>query len=974
MMRTSGRWLEGCGKAGDPGPLIPTSLAGIRKRFAGTSIKIATMPADSTPPILPPAPPFPTASSQVPAPDERRVDIQFAAKDAGLRKDVHDLGLIVGQLLDEQGGAALFGRVELARRAAIDAREGNPEGLRQLDTLPDSLPPDDLQDFIRAFSTYFLAVNLAETVHRIRRRRQYLSDGKHRQPGGLEDTLFELKESGVTLDEIRQCLAILHVDQVLTAHPTEPTRRTILRRQQDIVRRLIDMQNPSLSPRELSADLETIRADITTIWQTEEQPPGARTIAAEHEQMMFFLTDSIYRVIPAIYESLETALAVVWPRQAEAIKLPVMVRMASWIGGDMVGRNEITARMIRETVHRQSLLVLDKYHRECRELAEKLSQGTSRVGVSQALTERIRVYSGHFPNALGITPLRHREMPYRVFLRLVMARLQATYSEGIFPYNGAGELADDLHLIADSLEMHHGRHAGLFAVHRLLRRVETFGFHFVTLDIRQEAQVNRQVVGRYLNEPHWMERTPAYRLERLRRALADNESPTGELDNEARRTVAVFEAIAFCRRRYGERAIGPYIISMAEDIDDVLSVLLLAQWGEVRKHSGSIPLNIAPAFETMHGLEGAADLMARLYAEPAYRQHLQLLDGHQTAMPGIADNNVESDLVSARWNLLKAQRALLDGASNAGVSLCLFHGRGGAIGAGGGKAHVEIGCAPAGAIKAGVRVMEQGEQLASKYGVRAIALRAFDQALAAGIRNMVRPGGPPAASGHADWENALEVMASASRAHYQALVLRSPGFSNYYRLATPADVIERMRRGSAADAQLAEGLLAAAGTAPWVFAWTQTRNMLPAWYGFGAGLEKVLDEFGDRTLQDMHTHWYFFRTLVSDVETALAKSDLGIAARYSALGGELHDRFFGRIREEFERATAAVLRLKQQQVLLEQNSTLRRSIRLRNPYVDPMSVLQVSLLRRWRETGDESQFDALVASVNGIARGLQETG
>lgn len=922
------------------------------------------MPASTTPP----------PSSPPPSPDERRADIQFAAKDAGLRKDVHDLGLIIGQLLDEQGGAALFGRVELARRAAIDAREGNPDGIRQLEALVGALGPGDLQDFIRAFSTYFLAVNLAETVHRIRRRRQYLCDGQHRQPGGFEDTLFELKDAGVTLDEIRQGLMTLHVDQVLTAHPTEPTRRTILRRQQDIVRRLIDMQNPSLSPRELSADLETVRADITAIWQTEEQPPGARTIAAEHEQMMFFLTDSIYRVVPAIYETLEAALEAAWGREGAAIRLPVMVRMASWIGGDMVGRNEITARMIRETLGRQCSLILDKYHRECRELAEKLSQGTSRVGVSPALAERIRMYSGHFPNALGLTPLRHREMPYRVFLRLVMARLQATYSEGIYPYNGATELADDLRLIADSLEAHRGQHAGLFAVHRLLRRVETFGFHFVTLDIRQEALVNRRVVGRYLDEPHWMERSPAYRLERLRRALADNESPTGDLDNEAKRTVAVFEAIAFCRRRYGERAIGPYIISMAEGVDDVLSVLLLAQWGEVRRHTGSIPLDIAPAFETMHGLEGAAGLMAQLYAEPAYRQHLQSLGGHQTAMPGIADSNVESDLVSARWGLLKAQRQLLDGAKAAGVSLRLFHGRGGAIGAGGGKAHVEIGCAPAGAIGAGVRVIEQGEQMASKYGVRAIALRSFDQALAAGIRGMLRPGGPPAASGHADWETALDVIATASRTHYQALVMKSPGFSGYYRLATPADVIERMRRGAAADAQLAEGLLAAAGTAPWVFAWTQTRNMLPAWFGFGAGLDKALGEFGERMLQDMHTHWHFFRTLVSDVETALAKSDLSVAVRYSALGGELHDRFFGRIRDEFERATAAVLRVKQQQVLLEQNGTLRRSIRLRNPYVDPMSVLQVELLRRWRETGDEDQFNALVASVNGIARGLQETG
>ena len=309
------------------------------------------------------------------------------------------------------------------------------------------------------------------------------------------------------------------------------------------------------------------------------------------------------------------------------------------------------------------------------------------------------------------------------------------------------------------------------------------------------------------------------------------------------------------------------------------------------------------------------------------------------------------------------------------MQLTLFHGRGGAIGAGGGKAHVDIRCAPAGAVDGGVRVIEQGELVANKYGVRAIALRTFDQTLAAGVRGLLRPGGPPAAEGHAGTgKRRMQVLAAASRAHYQGLVLESPGFADYYRLATPADVIERMRRGTGVEVGLADGLLAAAGTAPWVFAWTQSRNILPGWYGFGTGLAAALEQFGEPTLQAMHDGWYFFRTLVADVETALAKSDLAVAARYSALGGELHERFFGRIRDEFERTTAAVLRVKQQQVLLERDNTLRRSIRLRNPYVDPMSILQVDLLRRWRETGDEALFNALIASVNGIARGLQDSG
>ena len=909
-----------------------------------------------------------------PNPTEKRGDIQFAAKDAGLRRDVHDLGVIVGQLIEEQGGPTLFGRVEQARRAAIDAREGDPAGVQRLEALVGSLSAADAQDLIRAFSTYFLAVNLAETVHRIRRRRDYLREGKHRQPGGLEDTLHDLKDAGVTLDEVRTALGSLHIEPVLTAHPTEPTRRTILRRQQDIVRRLIDMQNAALSPRELSADLEHIRDDITAIWQTEEHPTEARTIAAEHEHVLFFLTDCIYRVMPVVYETFEIALQAVWGAEARTLELPAMLHMASWIGGDMVGRGEITARMIRDTLARQRQLVLGLYHRECRDLGEKLSQGTTRVGVSAALEERIHLYSGHFPNALGTTPMRHRAMRYRVFMHLVMVRLQSSYTGGLYPYESAEEFASDLRLIADSLASNRGQHAGLFAVRRLLRRVEAFGFHFMTVDVRQEALVNRRVVGRCLAEPGWLEQPPAFRVERLRRALAGNESPAVELDNEAKRAVGIFQAIAFCRRRYGKRSIGPYIISMAEGVDDVLSVLLLAQWGELRKRSGAVPLDIAPAFETINGLAGAATLMHQLYAEPMYRDHLTARRQKQTAMPGVSDGNVDSDLASARRALLIAQRELLASARTDNVQLTLFHGRAGAIGAGGGQAHVDILCAPAGAVDGGVRVIEQGELVAGKYGVRAIALRTLDQALAAGLRSLVRPGAAPGANGRPDWEAALEVVAAASRTHYQSLVLESPGFSEYYRLATPADVIERMRRGSGPEAGLADGLLAAAGTAPWVFAWTQSRNILPGWYGFGTGLTLALEQFGEATLQQMASGWYFFRTLMADVETALAKSDLPIAARYSALGGDLHERFFEPIRAEFERTTAAVLRVKQQQVLLERDNTLRRSIRLRNPYVDPMSLLQVDLLRRWRESGDDALFNALIASVNGIARGLQDSG
>lgn len=918
----------------------------------------------------------PPPGSPLPAtvPDTPRADIQFAAKDAGLRQDVHDLGVLVGKVLAEQGGQGLYDRVEAARQAAIARREGDPEAGRRLEAVVAALPPDQVRDFIRSFSTYFQAVNTAEQVHRIRRRRAYLREGVHRQPHGIEDVICRLKDQGVTLAEMAALVRQLRFEPVLTPHPTEPTRRTILRRQQDIVRRLLDLQNPALSPGEVAADMENIRDDLTAIWQTEEHPGEVRTVADELEHVLFFLTEVIYRVTPVLYENLGAALVTAYGEEARRVELPVLFRVASLLGGDMVGRNEITARSIRDSLTRQRNLILALYRRECADLAEKLSQSTSRVAVAPELEERIRLLSGHFPNVAGLVPARHREMPYRVFLRLVMARLQAGAGASPYPYESADEFAADIRLIADSLAAHQGLHGGLFAVRRLLRRIDTFGFHFMTLNLRQEALVNRRVIGRCLNEPGWLGMDGAARTARLRQALATHESPLRELDNESRRVIGVFQGISWCRRHFGERAIGPYLISMAEGVDDVLSVLLLAEWGELRRRQGAdgtgVPLDIAPAFETMAALEAAPGLMTALWDEPLYREHLEARGRRQMVLVGVADTDQDTDLASGRWGILKAHRALMATADRAQVDLTVSHGRGGAVSPGGGKAHADVLSAAPGTVRGRVRAIEPGEQVANKYGVRAIALRTMEQAVAAAAETTARPATPPP-DRRETWERAAELVARASREHYQALV-QSPGFTDYYRLATPADVIERMRHGADTDDSVPEGLLAAAGTAPWVYAWTQTRNILPGWYGIGHGLGLALAEFGTGVVQEMTARWFFFRTLVSDVELALAKSDLDMAARYSVLAGELHDRFFPGILAAFQQTVQAVLTARNQQVLLERSDTLRRSIRLRNPYVDPMSLLQVELLRRWRETRDEAVLDTLIASVNGIARGLQD--
>ncbi|MCS5641624.1 MAG: phosphoenolpyruvate carboxylase, partial [Dehalococcoidia bacterium] len=582
-----------------------------------------------------------------------RSDIFFAEKDKALRKDVHRLGELVGDLVKDQLGEALFDLVEAVRRAAIESREGDTSEIDQLDKLLSSLTPNNAGDFIRAFSTYFQAVNMAEKVHRIRRRRAYLKDSDTPQPLGFADTLQRLKANGVNGETVEKVLGTLSVEPVFTAHPTETTRRTLLRKQQNIARYLIGMLDPYMTSGEEQAALDRIRMSMTTGWQTEEQPGERMTVGDEVEQVLFFLTDVLYRMIPRFYEDFDDALEASF--KGERIHVPVLVRFCSWVGGDMDGNPNVTAKDIRETLARQRNLILNKYYSECQGLFEQLSQSDSQVNVSEEVRQRSALYAEHFPKAAHSVPVRYRQMPYRVFLRAIEARLQSTYDGTAFPYESAEEFTADIELIADSLRANKGKNAGLFSVQRLLRRAHTFGFHVATLDIRQNALVHRQVIGEALGEKDWLGRSSEDRTKRLKMALERRESPLEPLSSEARRTLAVFQAIAHCRRKYGARSIGSYVISMAQGPDDVLSVLLLAKWGDLAPKGGAIPLDITPLFETVKDLENASMVMERLLKDDTYKEHLENRSGHQTIMVGYSDSNKDGGLASARWTLQKTQ-------------------------------------------------------------------------------------------------------------------------------------------------------------------------------------------------------------------------------------------------------------------------------------------------------------------------------
>lgn len=898
-----------------------------------------------------------------------RDKLEFEPKDEPLRRDVGRLGAIMGELIREQCGEALFELVESVRRSAITARERGDSGLA---SMPGPIDASQEQNLIRAFSTYFQAVNLAERIHRIRRSRDWERQAAGPQPGSLADAFDGLRAHVRNARDLQCLLDKIKVEPVFTAHPTEPTRRTILRKQQRIARRLVELMDTSLTPREEATAWDSIRAALTSTWQTDEHPTQRMTVSDEFEHVMFYLTEVIYRVLPVFYETLEEALTNCFGDMARQVRLPVMLRFGSWVGGDMDGNPGVSAGTVRTTLATQREVIIALYEKELALLAERLTQSPSRVGIDERMMARSDAYAARYPQALESVRPRHRSMPYRVFCRLLMARLEDTRLDRGEPYSTAGEFLDDLTLIASSLEQNLGRHAGLFAVRRLIWRARTFGFHLASLDLRQDSMVHRRVVGKGLGDPDWERRPPAERIERLRQELARADCLPVDQDVEGGRTLAVFEAIAQCRSRYGDRSIGPYIISMARSLDDVLSVLLLARWAGLCDADGVVPLDVAPLFETLDDLDNSVEILGNMLDDPVYGAHLASRDNRQMVMIGYSDSNKDAGIAAARWALQQAEGGLADCARQHEVDLTLFHGRGGTISRGGSKTHEAVLAAPPGAVRGVLRVTEQGEIINAKYGLRGIALRTLERAVGSvATRFGMQPACPDPR-----WSEAMSAIARSSTAAYRSLVRNDPDFYGFFRQVTPIDVIEQMKIGSRPASRRSGQGVQDLRAIPWVFAWTQNRSVLPGWYGLGSGLEAAREEYGEHLLQDMFGDWMFMRALLRDVEMVLAKADMSVAARYLDLVKPELRHFFTTIRDEFERTVALVLELKQTDVLLDRDSVLQRTIRLRNPYVDPMSSMQIDLLRRWRATGcrDDELLDALLLTVNGIAHGLQNTG
>ncbi|MEZ5992563.1 MAG: phosphoenolpyruvate carboxylase [Planctomycetota bacterium] len=958
---------------------------------------------------------------------------KYPAKDQPLRDDVNKLGAIVGDMLREQEGAEFYDLVESVRQQAVNARDGDAGASELLIESISSIPGAQRETLVRAFSAYFDAVNMGEQIHRLRRRRDYERNGP--QPNGPEAVLSELKEKGITTDQCAEMLARLRIEPVFTAHPTEAVRRTLLTKQQRIARALVERLEPAaLTPKEDDRALARIREEVTSAWQTEEHFSERPSLDDEVEHVLFYLRMVIYRIIPPLMEAWEEAFRKVFGRVPP---LEPLVKFGSWVGGDMDGNPNVNARTHRATLRRHREAVLQLYRGEIATLIDHLSQTDTRATFDDEFTRRVRELKVDHRLA-GAIPRRHEGMLYQVMLHILDVRLSLTQRDADGGFAGTFEFESDLKLIADSLACNKGGHAGLHRVRRLIRHVQTFGFHFATLDARQDSEVHRRVCGELLGvDLPALE--PEQRANRLNEALTDVAAaePDAEIidwrgkehsdqvvslaeefslsvqhllnmaqavgmnnladewlseedefnlrsmlkqqqarsgdKREQYETLEVFRAIADGRRLYGEQAIGPYIISMAQGPDDVLAVLYLARCAGLVEDA-QVPLDVAPLFETVGDLDRARSTLESMLSNEAYREHLRGRGDVQHVMLGYSDSGKDSGIASARWALYRAQEELVQSADAAGVKLVLFHGRGGTVSRGGTKVTEAIPAQPPGSVRARLRVTEQGEIINARYGLRGIAQRTLEVTSGAVLKFSLLEDSLP--DPRPEWRAIMDTIATHSRADFRKLVYEDPRFFEYFQLATPLDVITRMRIGSRPASRRQQRGIGDLRAIPWVFAWTQARHILPGWYGLAAGLKQAINDHGLSAVQTAAREWAVLRTLIGDVEMVMAKADFSMAERYAALAGDVGESLFPELQAAFTETGELIREVREVGDLLEHEPWLAKSIRLRNPYIDPMSLLQIQLLKEWRE-GDRKDTElerALFTTVKGIARGLMNTG
>lgn len=915
-------------------------------------------------------------------------------KEVPLRRDVRSLGMLLGEVLREQAGAPVFEAVETLRKIAIARREEDSAGdaeaarkhLEQALVQVGTLDLATAYHLARAFGFYFELINLAETNHRKRRRlASALVVGGAPQRGSLRGTLRRLKGAGLSGEEAWKMLGRICISPVFTAHPTEVARRSVMfkrRRISDLLEKLDRVPLPEATLEGLERD---VLAEITALWQTDDVRSARPTVRDEIRMALDYYESSLFDTLPVLYEEVAGAFEDEYGMHRDMADLPQLVSFGSWIGGDRDGNPFVTPAATKEALGMAQGLLLHHYRRRLQVVFEQLGSSTQQVAISHDLSERLESYLEEMRHA-GQGSLENR-FPFelvRLAVACMMLRLGGAPQSavamavgGLRPYGLASEFVDDLTILRRSLIRHKGHRLARMLIDPLLMEVRTYGLHLQTLDIRQHARVHAVAIAEL----------SAWQAPSAGEPLA---MPPA-LTPQTQEVLDTFRAIAALKKEYVAEAIRTYVISGATSAEDVLQVVWLGRMGGVRIESvkGDPGLMPVPLFESIEDLQNAPAICRELWSAEAYQPLLESWGRRQEVMLGYSDSNKDGGMIASTWEIYKAHRAVHTVARECGVKLRLFHGRGGTVGRGGGPTHRAIFAQPMESFEGELRITEQGEVLNWKYSDVVLAERNLELMIAASLDALVRPDALLASEGDAhltgvlkpEWEQALDVLSETSYAFYREHIVNDPEVFTYFEQATPVSELEHARIGSRparrSDAQ-AKRSMADLRAIPWVFGWMQSRHLVPAWFGVGHALARYAETDGGlEQMKTMARDFPLFLDIVRNVEMALAKADFGIARLYASLVPDvaLRDRVYTMLHAEFCLTKRMVLAITGQAALLEKNKVLERSIRLRNPYVDPMSLIQVELMRRKRD-GDESEElnRAITATINGISAGLRNTG
>lgn len=918
-----------------------------------------------------------------------------------LSRDIHLLGGILGQVIRQQAGPEIFELEEKIRDLAKTRRLDEPTAEAELTRVVDDLDTSVAEAIARAFTVYFELVNLAEDNHRVRvlrkRQRQFY-------PAPLDESIpaaiAALKQLGVTGETMARLLDRLNIELVFTAHPTEARRRTLLSKLRRIADALYELEVHHLLPAEEERLKHDILAEVTTLWLTERSRTNRPRVTDEVRTGLYYFNTTLWEVVPQVYQAMEQALAEHYP----GLKPPQrFLTFGSWIGGDRDGNPNVTTDVTIGTLHLHRHVAAERHHQVARELDRSLSLSKRLLPVNPELLAALEAVKDDMSPHVAYLATRYPLESYRLWTAHLVANLDETAGDDVMgrlrgnpvgalpPLCARADLLAPLELMDASL-----RRDGVAAIadddlKDLLCQAQVFGLHVARLDIRQYSAYNLAVLDElftrlgYKNDyakAESAERT-AFLSELLRQPPPDL-TKLGDLSTEAAETLSLFQLLHRIVQTYGPESLGTYIVSMTRGTDDLLAVLLLAYWhGLCLQPDGVESLTITPLFETLADLHAAADIMAALFTHPEYNRHLQALDRQQIIMIGYSDSNKDAGYIAAKWELFQAQEALVACCRLHNVLLTLFHGRGGTIARGGGPASRSIQSQPAGSVDGRLRVTEQGEIIHEHYSHPAIARRHLEQVIHA-----VLLASDPVQSGRntptAGWREAMAEVAAAGHRAYRRLIYETPELLEYWQQATPINELSQLLIGSRPSRRTTgEDPFTGLRAIPWGFSWMQSRHVLPGWYGLGAALAGYATD-ADRLgrLQEMYQHWSFFHVVIDYSQMSLGKADMGIARLYAGLveNKAVRDRIFGDILAEYQATRYWILQVTGQAEILDNEPVLQRSIRLRNPYVDPLNFIQVSLLRRLRSLPDpdspaaQSMLQAIFLTINGIAAGLKNTG